>query len=372
MLTDAETVTIDLQTDRAARSRCLQCQQILHNSHRRYVIRALELSKAIELIETRSRTVEDTETLPVSAARGRVVATAVTAPLDLPPFDCSAMDGYALVTGSLIGTPPYQLAIVGSSLAGHPYQGRIGPGECIRITTGAVVPEDADAVVIQEDCERSDDRLQVAVTVEPNDHIRAAGNDVHYGETIAPAGRILNSFDIGWLAACGIATVNVMRAVRVALFSTGDELQEAGSQLAPGGIFDANRVVLRALLDSLPVVVEDLGILPDEPELLRDALASAAERNDLILTSGGVSVGSADHVRDVVETIGKIEFWRLNLKPGKPLAYGSIGRAVFLGLPGNPVSAIVTFLLIAQPLVRALAGAGARAPLRYGLDFCTR
>ena len=331
----------------------------------------MELPKAIEFIESHTPTIKDTESVPVAGARGRVVATSVTAPIDLPPFDCSAMDGYALSTSSLTGTLPYRLVIVGNSLAGHPYQGRIGPGECVRITTGAVVPVDANAVVIQENCERSGNELRIRVTVDAGEHIREAGNDVRRGKLIAPAGRMLNGFDIGWFAACGIPTVEVTRPVRVALFSTGDELQETGSALRPGGIYDANRMVLLQLLESLPVVVEDLGILADEPQILRQALSAAALRSDLILTSGGVSVGDADQVKNIVEEIGRIEFWRLNMKPGKPLAYGEIGDAMFLGLPGNPVSAIVTFLLIAQPLIRALAGAESRPTLNYAARLST-
>ena len=275
------------------------------------------------------------------------------------------MDGYALLSTSLQGKPPYNMTLIGESLAGHPYQGTMGPGQCIRITTGAEVPEITDTVVIQENCVLNGNRILINDAAPPGQNIRRRGHDVGQGGVIIAKGKRLNPFDIGWLAACGITNVRCTAKPRVAVFSTGDELKKPGENLIGGQIYDANRYTLLALLSLLPVQVTDLGILPDEFNSIRSAMKQAAVEHDLLLTSGGVSVGDADFVRDVVQEIGRIDLWRLNLKPGKPLAFGNIDRALFLGLPGNPVSTIVTYLLIGQPLLLQLAGAQARSSQSY-------
>jgi molybdopterin molybdotransferase len=270
------------------------------------------------------------------------------------------MDGYAYsATGVQDGA---ELDLIGESLAGHPFSGTISTGQCVRITTGAAVPDSADTVVIQENTIRSGDRVKLTKAADPGQNIRAIGHDIPAGAEIITAGKRLNPFDIGWLAACGIDRVAVSRTPRVAIFSTGDELMVPGEALGAGQIYDANRYALAAMLESLPVTVTDLGILSDDRQSIEDALRDAAQAQDLLMTSGGVSVGDADYVREIVEALGRIDLWRLNLKPGKPLAFGSIGRALFLGLPGNPVSTIVTYLLVAQPLILKLAGARPSAP----------
>lgn len=275
--------------------------------------------------------------------------------MDLPPFNSSAMDGFALVHAEqTINTGLLQIA--GESLAGHPFRSSLSRGQCIRITTGAMVPACVDTVIPLENCTELDGRLQINELSPVGANIRAAGNDISKGTTLHRAGHQLTQFDIAWLAACGITEVDVYRRPRVAIFSTGDELCEPGMTLAEGQIYDSNREVLRQLLDRLPVVVTDLGIINDDRAALEAALVSAAKSHDLILTSGGVSVGSADFLKDVVAALGSLDLWRLNLKPGKPLACGRIGQALFLGLPGNPVSTIVTYLLIAKPALLFLAG----------------
>jgi molybdopterin molybdotransferase len=282
------------------------------------------------------------------------------------------MDGYAFMAADLAGVVDRAdkisgqvLSRAGESLAGHPFHGTLQPGECIRITTGAAVPASADTVVIQENCRIDGSRIELINTPVQGSNIRTIGHDIMAGATLCQRGKRLNPFDIGWLAACGLNQVEVVEKPHVAIFSTGDELVRPGQPIADGQIFDANRAVLKTLLDRLPVTVTDLGILPDDRDLIEAELARAAAQNDLLLTSGGVSVGDADFVRDVVESIGAIELWRLNLKPGKPLAFGTIGKALFLGLPGNPVSAIVTYLLIAQPLLLALSNAEVCGPAIY-------
>jgi len=266
------------------------------------------------------------------------------------------MDGYAVDVETLSGSPPFELEVVGDSLAGHPYHGDLLGGQCIRITTGAAVPDCCNAVVIQENCERNERRLKINVTVSLDNNIRAPGNDVRRDEPIVAGRKLINAFDVGWLAASGISEINVFRKPRVAIFSTGDELREPGQSLSAGQIYDANRYALSQLLSTLPVDITDLGIIPDDPDAIREALLDASPANDLLLTTGGVSVGDADYVREVVAQVGRIDLWRLNLKPGKPLAYGWVGDTLFLGLPGNPVSTIVTYLLIAKPVITELAG----------------
>lgn len=294
------------------------------------------------------------ETLNAADACGRVLADDVMAPIDLPPFESSAMDGYAYPAAG-IGEGD-RLSIVGESLAGHPFQGRIDAGQCIRITTGAAVPETADTVVIQENCEAVDGHVRLLSAPQRGENIRGVGHDIRCGQNLCAAGTRLSPFDVAWLAACGITTVACRSRPGVAVFSTGDELVAPGASLEGGQIFDANRRALMTMLERLPVAVTDLGILPDDKDTLRTALHTAAEHNALLLTSGGVSVGDADYVRDVVAELGRIDLWRLNLKPGKPLAFGSVGGALFIGLPGNPVSAIVTYLLIARPVILKLCG----------------
>lgn len=268
------------------------------------------------------------------------------------------MDGYAFaLEPGTVALKTYDC--VGDSLAGHPFARTLSFGECIRITTGAEVPASANTVIIQENCSRQGNLVHIRSQALPGDNIRPPGHDISQGDVIVSCGRRLNAFDVSWLAACGLTEIEVTTKPRIAIFSTGDELLEPGSELGAGKIFDANRQVLRELLRELPVVVTDLGILPDVRERILDALTEASREHDVLLTTGGVSVGDADFVKPVVEEIGSLDLWRLNLKPGKPLAFGRIGDCLFFGLPGNPVSAIVTYLLIAQPaLIKLCAGEG--------------
>ncbi len=303
------------------------------------------------------------------ALNRRVAAEDVAAPVSLPPFHSSAMDGYACRHAGL--APGAALELVGESLAGHPFQGSLDEGQCIRITTGAAVPDSADTVVIQENTQPGDHRITLIDVPEAGANIRAVGHDVRQGDLIARRGQLLNPMDLGWIAACGVHAINTFRLPRVAVFSTGDELVEPGSDLHSGQIFDSNRFAIAALLEHLPAEVTNLGILPDEPTAIEQALSEAARSNDLLLTSGGVSVGDADYVKEVVDALGALTLWRMNLKPGKPLAFGHVKTVPFLGLPGNPVSTIVTFLLIARPLIFKLAGTHPQPPLLQSATLAT-
>jgi molybdopterin molybdotransferase len=280
------------------------------------------------------------------------------------------MDGYALRSTDANDSPPYRLRIAGTSSAGHPMQGSVPPGSCIRIFTGAAVPDELDAVAIQEDCSAADCEVSIDAPVARGDNIRGIGHDVARGATLIAAGARITQFHLAWLAACGVNRIEVKRRPRVAIFSTGDELVEPGAPIGAGQIFDANRHALRALFAGLPVELADLGILADEQRTIHDALLQAGADCDAIVTTGGVSVGDADHVKQVVQRIGRIALWRLNLKPGKPLAYGRVGQAIFLGLPGNPVSTIVTALILAKPALLKLCGTTPEPP--FSTRACLR
>ena len=333
----------------------------------RYVIEPLDLNEAIDRIVSGIEPLPGEELVDLDTADNRVAARDVIAAVDLPPFPSSAMDGIAVAASALAGAPPFELKIVGDSRAGHPFTAAapLAANDCIRIFTGASLPPELDCVVIQEDCEFHRDqpyaRATTHVRPEPGANVRPVGHDVAAGERIISAGERLNAFSVGWLSACGETKVAVRQRPKVSIFATGDELREPGGELEPGAIFESNRILLRRMLARLPVEVADLGILPDDPAVIHDALLNAAANSDLLITSAGVSVGEADFVTDVLQRIGTLEIWRLLIKPGKPLAFGRIKDCLFFGLPGNPVSTAVTYLTVAQPALLKLCGANRAA-----------
>ena len=322
---------------------------------------ALALPEARRRLLAAVAPVTGTEVLALARAVGRTLARDVHAGLDVPPFRASAMDGWALRAREA-GAP---LRVVGTSLAGHPGPDRLGPNECVRITTGARVPDDADAVVQQENAERTDGAVRVTVPPAPGHHVRDAGSDSRRGERIAEAGAPLGAALVAALAAHGLARVEVVRPVRVALLSTGDELREPGEALGPGEVHDANRPLLAGLLAGAGIEIVDLGIVRDAPEALARAL-DARDDVDAWVSSGGVSVGEADHVRDALGAGGEVVFWKVAMKPGRPLAFGRVRGRPWFGLPGNPVSAAVTSLLLVRPALARLAG---RSPVEpHGIE----
>jgi len=326
----------------------------------------LGLDDALTLLRTIITPVDTApETIAVAEAANRIVANTIPAPIDVPPFAASAMDGYAVCsTDPLFDSPaPHVLPVQGESRAGTPFNARIKPNHAVRIFTGAAIPQPCDAIVVQENVERTEANVVLNARPLAGAWVRPSGHDIKSGAVLIEAGTRLTPFDLAWLTACGLEKIAVRPRIRVALFSTGDELRNAGEPLQIGQIYDANRFVLMQLLRGAPVIVDDLGILPDEPSTIEATLRGAALHHDVVLTSGGVSVGDADYVRDVVERLGRIEFWKIAIKPGKPLAYGRIDRCHFFGLPGNPVSTIVTFLMLVKPMLAALAGAHFEAPL---------
>jgi len=314
------------------------------------------------LIAERIVPVAETETVDLAHASGRVAAADVLAGVDLPPFDNSAVDGYAVRHADLQRGTETRLAVVDRVTAGHGTGRALGAGEAIRIFTGAPMPAGADTVFMQEDCRVEGSAVFVPPGLKIGSNRRLAGEDIRAGAVAIPAGRRLAPQHVALAAASNVTALAVRRRVRVALFSTGDEIVEPGTARPAAALYDSNRRLLAAMLERLAAEVTDLGILPDDPAELATALAAAARNHDMVLTSGGVSTGEADHVRDAVEKIGRLVFWRVAIKPGRPVAMGVIpgergAGAAFVGLPGNPVAVFVTFVRVVRPLLMRLAGA---------------
>jgi len=323
----------------------------------------LPVAEAERLIGERVSPVAGGEAAPLREALGRVLAADIVAPVNLPPFDNSAVDGYAVRAEDLDAARERRLVIGDRVPAGHAATHAVKPGEAVRIFTGAPMPAGADTVFMQEDCRVDSDHVIVPPGLRRGANRRLAGEDVQAGAMALPAGRRLSAPDIALAAALGLTEIAVKRRVRVALFSTGDEIVEPGSPLIGAALYDSNRYLLAGLIARFGGELTDLGILRDEPKALARGLAAAASDHDLVLTTGGVSTGEADYVRSAVESIGRIVFWRIAIKPGRPVAMGVIpaGKtgesAAFVGLPGNPVAVFVTFVRVVRPLLLRLAGA---------------
>jgi molybdopterin molybdotransferase len=316
----------------------------------------LAIDDVERLIAERVAPVVETEQVALADAGGRVLSADVLAPIDLPPFDNSAVDGFA-VRHADVGAGEIKLAITDRLTAGRAAARKIGAGEAIRIFTGAPMPAGADTVFMQEDVRVEGPAVIVPPGLKRGANRRLAGEDVKRGSVALRAGRRLQPQDLSMAAALGLRTLAVRRRVRVALFSTGDEIVEPGTPLPAAGLYDANRELLRGLLARLGAEVSDLGILRDDRDRLAARLAEAARDHDLVLTSGGVSTGEADYVRDAIEAAGKLVFWRVAIKPGRPVAMGVLRGTAFVGLPGNPVAVFVTFARVVRPLLLRLAGA---------------
>jgi molybdopterin molybdotransferase len=328
----------------------------------------LLLADMERLIGERISPVTEIERVSLRDARGRVTAVDVTAPVDLPPFDNSAVDGYAVRHADLNAGGDTALVVAGRLTAGRQADMTLKPGQAIRIFTGAPMPAGADTVFMQEDVRLAGEQVIVPSGLDLGANRRFAGEDVTAGRVVLPAGTLLEAQHIALSAALGLTQIDVRRRLKVAIFSTGDEVVEPGSARGGAAIYDANRYLLSALLGRLGALVTDLGILADDPDELARALAKAAAWHDLVITSGGVSTGEADHVRSAVERIGSLVFWRVAIKPGRPVAMGVIRAAVrkdraahsgaaFVGLPGNPVAVFVTFVRVVKPLLLRLSGA---------------
>ena len=300
----------------------------------------------------------ESESVPLLQAFGRITAGDVISPLDVPGFDNSAMDGYAVRLADLAAQTP--LTVAGKAFAGQPFHGEWPAVSCVRIMTGAPIPAGCEAVVMQEETEQTDAGIRFTAPVKPGQNIRRRGEDIANGAVVFPAGTRLTVAELPVLASLGIADVDVVRKVRVALFSTGDELQLPGQPLGDGQIYDTNRLAVHLMLEQLGCEVINLGIIRDDPEQLRQTFIQADQQADVVISSGGVSVGEADYTKTILDELGEISFWKLAIKPGKPFAFGKLSHSWFCGLPGNPVSAALTFYQLVQPLLAKLS-AGSNA-----------
>ncbi|HUJ01061.1 MAG TPA: gephyrin-like molybdotransferase Glp [Usitatibacter sp.] len=317
---------------------------------------SMPVAKAREFIHRFLQPVDAVTRAPVRSALGRVLAEDVLSPVNVPAHRNSAMDGWALRGADLKPEGDTTLEEIGSSFAGRPFRGTLAPGECVRIMTGGVVPEGADTVVMQERAKAAGKRISFAPGQKAGQNVREAGEDLRAGSVALPRGRLVRPADLGLVASLGIGEVAVYRKLRVAFFSTGDELKSIGSALGEGEIYDSNRYTLHGMLARLGCEVLDLGVVRDDPKLLERAFREAAGAADVVITSGGVSVGEADFVKDLLGKLGEVVFWKIAMKPGRPLAYGRIGSSHFFGLPGNPVSVMVTFYQFVREALLVLMG----------------
>ncbi|PHS68558.1 MAG: molybdopterin molybdenumtransferase MoeA [Methylophaga sp.] len=330
-----------------------------------YESNSLSVVQATQRITDLLSPVTASEIRPLREALDRILDGALISPIDVPPHNNSAMDGYA-IHGTDVKSDLFTLQQIGIAFAGHPFKGNIQPGECIRIMTGAMMPAECDTVIMQEHVEVNDTLITIHGNHQQGQNVRLAGEDLQIGETVLTEGHKITPSDLGLIASLGIGELTVKRKLRVAFFSTGDELRSIGETLAPGEIYDSNRYTLYGMLSHLKVEILDMGVVPDQKQALRLALQQASEQADVVLTTGGVSVGDADYVKEMLEELGQVDFWKLAMKPGRPLAFGTINSTLFFGLPGNPVSVMVTFYQFVLPALQQLAGEA--VPIRHHMQ----
>lgn len=328
--------------------------------------RLLPVEQARKQLADALSTVTETELLYLSDAMGRALSHDVVSPVDVPGYTNSAMDGFAIASSSIPTSGHTDLQIVGTAWAGKVFDGEVQPGQAVRIFTGALIPAGADTVVIQEHVSVNNDAVTIDSDVQAGRNVRLSGEDVKKNQLVLKAGTQLNAAEIGLLASLGVAKVDVYRRLRVAFFTTGNELcsldTHAGKALEPGMLFDSNRFTLRAMLSSLPVDTIDLGVVRDDAAETRSAMREAAQKADVIVSSGGISAGDADFVTQVFHELGDVRFWKLAMRPGRPLAFGQVEDAFFFGLPGNPVAVMVTFLQFVKPAIKQMMGLTATEP----------
>jgi molybdopterin molybdotransferase len=324
---------------------------------------SLSFEQALERVKQLVTPLIGRRCVTIREAIGRVLANDVTSPLNVPPFINSAMDGYAISSENLNEPKEISLKVIGKSFAGQPFTGKVNSGECVRIMTGAIVPDGSDTVVMQEHAEVNGDSIKIEACHKKGQNVRHPGDDFSTGDTIIKAGERLSPAKLGLLASVGVTELNIVRTPVVAFFSTGDELKSVGQTLQPGDIYDSNRYILFGMLQAMGVQCIDMGVIPDIKEKIEETLLEATKCADVVITSGGASVGEADYIKVILDEIGQVDFWKIAMKPGKPLAFGKINDALFFGLPGNPVSAMATFYQFVQPSLKLLEGEITEKPI---------
>ena len=329
---------------------------------------SMPVEKARQFIKQYLDPVAETEPVTLYQSLGRVIAEHILSPANVPNYDNSAMDGYAFNSQDLNTTP---LKVIGTAFAGKAFNGTVTQGECVRIMTGAAMPQGTDTVAVQERVLRDGDSIQFTEAPKPRANVRYAGEDLQQGQNVLSAGHLMQPADLGLLASLGIAEVKVYRKLKVAFFSTGDELVAIGKPLASGQVYDSNRYTLYGMLSRLGVEIVDLGAIADDPIQLENTLLNAAAQADVIITSGGVSVGEADYMKELLSKHGQVMFWKIAMKPGRPLAYGKVNHAHYFGLPGNPVAVMVTFYQFVREALLTLMGQPTTNPLPMFEVECT-
>jgi len=320
---------------------------------------SMPVDQARQLIRQFLEPVKEQQTIALRDAWKRTLAADVRSPMNVPPHNYSAMDGYAARHADLAGAP-CSLKLIGSSFAGRPFVGQVGAGECARTMTGALIAEGCDTVVMQEHVKVNGDMIEIGAGHRRGQNIRLTGEDIEKDSTVLTRGKLIGPAEMGLLASLGFGEVSVYRRLKIAIFSTGDELRQPGTPLGEGQIYDSNRYSLIGLLSELGAEIIDLGNIRDDKDAIRTTLQQASAQADVIITSGGVSVGEADFIKDLLAELGEVVFWKLAMKPGRPLAYGKIGSCHFFGLPGNPVAVMVTYLQFVSSALRALMGQDAK------------
>ncbi len=325
---------------------------------------SLSFEQALERIKESIHPIKGKKNVTIREATGHILADDVSSPLDVPPFINSAMDGYAINSTDIPQSGEKILNVIGKSFAGAPFDGDIKAGESVRIMTGAVVPNGADTIVMQEHALVDGDTIKIGSEHKAGQNVRNPGDDFFTGDIIIKAGERLSPAKLGLLASVGVTEFKVVRKPVVAFFSTGDELKGVGQTLEPGDIYDSNRYILFGMLEKMGVECIDMGVVADIKEEIEETLIEASNIADLVITSGGASVGEADFIKIILDEIGQVGFWKIAMKPGKPLAFGHINNTIFFGLPGNPVSAMATFYQFVQPSLKLLEGETIEDPIR--------
>ena len=332
---------------------------------------SMSVARARLFIKQFLNPVNKTEILPLRESIGRILAGDIFSSVNVPNYDNSAMDGYAFNAEDININSPTKLIVIGTILAGKAFDKKVERGQCVRIMTGGMMPNGADTVIMQEKTKVDDDYIIFSEIPKPKMNVRYAGEDLQMGHCVLTSGHMIRAADLGLLASLGISEISVYRKLKVAFFSTGDELASLGENLKIGQVYDSNRYSLYGMLSDLDVDIIDMGAIPDNPELLERTLLSAAEQASVVITSGGVSVGEADYMKLLLAKHGQVMFWKIAMKPGRPLAYGKIGHAHYFGLPGNPVAVMVTFYQFVREALLILMGQSSPAPLPIFNVVCT-